>query len=195
MVANVQVVMGKVWSEKIQRHLNEKIEKSRSHGCDRVDALRHKWQINVRAKWVKGHHRGARKQAVTLGPSTCDCTCNKPKLLHFPCSHVLRAAAEQHISVDQYISPYFSMSNLFNTWSGEFWTPGLDGHYRKMFPERTEIWVPDPALKRTAKGRRQTRRHRNDMDHSQSGECRRCRICRCPGHPRRECPYRNNNTA
>ena len=81
MVANVQVVMGKAWSEKIQRHLNDKIEKSRSHGCSRVDALRHKWLVNVRAKWARGHHRGARKQAVTLGPSTCDCTCNKPKLL------------------------------------------------------------------------------------------------------------------
>jgi hypothetical protein len=44
---------------------------------------------------------------------------------------------------------------------------------------------------RTDKGRRPSRRYRNDMDHSQSREPRRCRICRCAGHPRRECPYRS----
>jgi hypothetical protein len=74
-----------------------KQKKSRSHGCSLVDALRNKWLINVRAKFVHGHHRGARKHAVTLGPTTCEYTCNKPKLLGYPCSHVLRAAAEQKI--------------------------------------------------------------------------------------------------
>jgi hypothetical protein len=47
------------------------------------------------------------------------------------------------------------------------------------------IYVPNSAMLRTDKGRRPSRRHRNDMDHSQSGEPRRCRICRCAGHPRR----------
>jgi hypothetical protein len=53
------------------------------------------------------------------------------------------------------------------------------------------IYVPNPAMLRTDKGRRPSRRHRNNMDHSQSGEPRRCRICRCAGYPRRECPYRS----
>ena len=182
------------WSKKLQRHLTEKAEKARSHGCDGVDALRHKWQVRVRAKFVKGHHRGARKHGVTLGPTTCDGTCNKPKLLGYPCSHVLRAAAEQHISVQNYISPYFNIHNLFNTWSGEFWTWGIDEHYKYVWPDRFQKWVPDPTLMRKAKGRRRSRRYHNDMDHSQSGEPRRCRVCRCAGHARRECPYRNNNT-
>ena len=193
-VANAQVAMNKPWSEKIQLHLNEKAEKSRSHGCSQVDATRHKWQISVRSKFVHGHHRGSRKHAVTLGPTTCECTCQKPKLLAYPCSHVLRAAAEQNISIVPYISAYFNTENLFNTWSGEFWAWGMDMHYRDMLSTQLEKFVPDPTLLRTAKGRRRSRRYRNDMDHSQSGEPRRCRICRCPGHPRRECPYRNVNT-
>ena len=178
----------------MQRHLDDKAKKSQRHGCKQVDALRNKWKVSVRAKFVKGHHRGAKKQAVTLGATLCECTYDKPKLLGYPCSHVLQAGADQKISVEPYVSPYFNMHNLYNTWNGEFWAWGIDTNYKQLWPERTP-WVPDPALMRTSKGRRQSRRHRNDMDHSQLGEPRRCRVCRCAGHPRRECPYRNNNTA
>jgi hypothetical protein len=114
-VANALVDLNKPWSEKMQRHLDEKAEKSQSHSSRKVDALRNKWEVNVRSKFVRGHHRGARKQAVTLGTTSCECTCNKPKLFGYPCSHVLRAAADQKISVTPYISPYFNMYNLFNT--------------------------------------------------------------------------------
>lgn len=193
-VAKALVDLNKTWSEKMQRHLDDKAKKSQRHGCRQVDALRNKWEVSVRAKFVKGHHRGAKKQAVTLGATSCECTCNKPKLLGYPCSHVLRAAADQQISVEPYVSPYFNMHNLYNTWNGEFWAWGIDTNYKQLWPEGT-TWVPDPALMRTSKGRRQSRRHRNDMDHSQLGEPRRCRVCRCAGHSRRECPYRNNNTA
>jgi hypothetical protein len=58
-VANALVGMNKLWCEKMQRYLDEKAEKSRNHGCSLVDALRNKWLINVRAKYVHGHHRGA----------------------------------------------------------------------------------------------------------------------------------------
>ena len=71
-------------------------------------------KVNVRSKFVKGHHRGARKHAVTLGPNTCEYTSNKPKLLGYQCSHVLRKAAKQNISVENYISPEFN-TDLFNT--------------------------------------------------------------------------------
>jgi hypothetical protein len=192
-VANARDALNKPWSEKMQRHLDEKAKKSQSHGFRQIDALRNKWEIHVRAKFVRGHHRGSRKHAVTLRTSSCECSCNKPKLLGYPCSHVLKAASAQNISVETYISPYFNTYNLLHTWNGEFWTWGIGQHYRDVWPDKSTIWVPDPTLKRTAKGRRQSRRHRNDMDHSQSGEPRRCRVCRCPGHARRECPYRSNN--
>ena len=160
-----KVPMNKPWSEKIQRHLNEKAEKSRSQGCTQVDALRHKWRLGVRAKLVKGHHRGARKHAVTLGPNTCEYTSNKPKLLGYQYSHVLRTAAKQNISVENYISPDFN-TDLFNTWSGEFWAWGMDIIYRDMWPTKIDKWVPDLTLMRTAKGRRRSRCYKNDMDHS-----------------------------
>jgi hypothetical protein len=98
-VANARDALNKPWSEKMQRHLDEKAKKSQSHGFRQIDALRNKWEIHVRAKFVRGHHRGSRKHAVTLGTSSCECSCNKPKLLGYPCSHVLKAASAQNISL------------------------------------------------------------------------------------------------
>ena len=46
-VAKAQVELNKPWSEKMQRHLDEKAKKSQSHGCRKVDALRNKWEVNV----------------------------------------------------------------------------------------------------------------------------------------------------
>lgn len=57
-VAKAQVELNKHWSQKMQRHLDEKAKKSQRHGCSMVDALRNKWEVSVRAKFVKGHRRG-----------------------------------------------------------------------------------------------------------------------------------------
>ena len=118
--ASARVQLNKQWSEGMQRQLDCKSKKARKHGSRVVDALRKRWEIRTRQKYVQGHLRGGQRHQVTLNPSTCECTCNKPKLLHYPCSHVLRAAADQKISVDPYISPYFSTHNLLKTWDGEF---------------------------------------------------------------------------
>jgi hypothetical protein len=60
----------------------------------------------------------------------------------------------------------------------ERWVLGLvvDQHYRDVWLEKKTKLVPDLMLKRTARGRCQYRHYRNDMDHSQAGEPRRC----CP---------------
>jgi hypothetical protein len=47
-----------------------KKKKIQSYGCSLYDELRNKWQVNVRAKFVKAHHRGAIKRVVTVGPTT-----------------------------------------------------------------------------------------------------------------------------
>jgi hypothetical protein len=68
-VANAREAMNKPWSEKMPRHLDEKAKKPQSHGFRQINALRNKWEIHVRAKFVRGHHIGSRKQAVALEPS------------------------------------------------------------------------------------------------------------------------------
>jgi len=188
-LAHARVQMNKQWSEAMQDHLAIKIEKAKTHGSRVVDSLRKRWEIRTRQKYVRGYLRGDTKQEVTLNPTTCECTCKKPLLYHYPCSHVLTAAAGQRIAVDGYISPYFSMHNLMKTWDGEFWAWGVKEHHSTIW-YGGPTWWPNPALKRTVKGRRQTRRFRNDMDHSQAGEGRRCKTCKIPGHTARNCPHK-----
>lgn len=47
------------------------------------------------------------------------CSCNKPKLLHKPCSHVIAVCRFIGVPAATYISPYYSVSYLAKTLSGE----------------------------------------------------------------------------
>ena len=84
---------GKQWSEIMERYMDLKIRKSQQHDVRVVDGLRRKYEVRLRRKHVGGHARGHRKHEVQLGTSVCTCTCNKPKLLHYPCSHVYAVCA------------------------------------------------------------------------------------------------------
>jgi hypothetical protein len=188
-VAHARVQLNKPWSGAMQKHLDMKTEKSKTHGSTVVDALRKRWEIRTRQRYVQGYLRGDRKQQVTLNPSTCECTCKKPMLYHYPCSHVHRAVAAQKISVEPYISPYYSTYNLMKTWDAEFWAWGVNEHHSNVW-YGGPTWWPNPLMKRNKRGRPPTRRFRNDMDISQQGEGRRCRTCRMPGHTKKNCPER-----
>ena len=50
--------------------------------------------------------------------NTCVCFCNKPKLLHLPCSYVYAARGEAGIA-GTYVSPYYLKEAVIATWSGE----------------------------------------------------------------------------
>jgi len=54
-----------------------------------------------------------------LWPETnqCVCTCNKPELLHIPCSHVYAAREKAGIE-GTYVSPYNLKEAVLATWSG-----------------------------------------------------------------------------
>ena len=55
-----------------------------------------------------------------LWPETnqCVCICNKPELLHIPCSHVYAAREKTGIE-GTYMSPYYLKEAVLATWSGE----------------------------------------------------------------------------
>ena len=75
---------GKEWSAVMQRHMDVKINKSQKHDVRVVDGLRRKYVIRLRRKHVNSHARGDRKHECKLDAAVCTCTCNKPKLLHYP---------------------------------------------------------------------------------------------------------------
>ena len=62
------------------------------------------------------------------------------------------------------------------------------GNFNKVNPAERE-YVPDPSLMRVNRGRRQSRRIRNNMDESKADGCTRiCLLCNEKGHKEKNCP-------
>nr|CAH68172.1 H0323C08.14 [Oryza sativa] len=65
---------------------------------------------------------------------------------------------------------------IFHTWSEEIYGFGISGSYTTLSAQ--VFYIPDPSKLRVKKGRRQTRRIRNDMDESEAGgRTLRCSKC------------------
>src|SRR6185369_14935330 len=88
---------------------------------------------------------------------TCECTCNKPKLLHLPCSHVLAACGQIGLAAISFVSPYFLKQSVLNTWTGEMVGFRAIGNFNIVDPAERQ-YIPDPRLMRTGRGRRQCKR-------------------------------------
>nr|CAE03100.2 OSJNBa0017B10.15 [Oryza sativa Japonica Group] len=76
---------------------------------------------------------------------------------------------------------------IFHTWSEEIYGFGISGFYTTLSAQ--VFYIPDPSKLRVKKGRRQTRRIRNDMDESEAGgRTLRCSKCDLRGHTYKKCP-------
>ena len=53
-----------------------------------------------------------------LEVNKCECTCNKLKFYHIPCSHVLAACGKANIPMT-FVLDYFKKEAVFNTWCGK----------------------------------------------------------------------------
>ena len=98
---------------------------------------------------------------------TCECTCNKPKLLHLPCSHVLAACRQLRLNAISFVSPYYMKEAVINTWTGEMMGFRSMGNFNTVTPGE-RVYIPAPELLRDGVGRRQCRHIRNDMDESEA---------------------------
>jgi hypothetical protein len=118
----------------------------------------------------------------------CECTCNKPKLLHLPCSHVLAACRMLQLDPISFVARYYLKEVMLNTWNGEIWGFQAIGNFNTVNPDERQ-YIPDPSLVRTNRGRRQCRHIQNDMDESEAGgPTKQCFLCNMWGH-RDTCMY------
>ena len=114
-------------------------------------------------------------------------------MLHLPCSHVMAACADLvNHRPEQYVSHYFTKETICRTWQYEINGFRLVGTFTETADQ--VFYIPDPRTRRVKRGRRQTRRIRNDMDESElrGNIVSRCSSCNQTGHTYNRCP---NNQA
>src|SRR5437016_9589794 len=77
---------------------------------------------------------------------------------------------------------------LRNTWRPKMHSYAVGSSHKTI---EGPNWAPYPATKRTEPGRSRTNRIHGDMDEANATHSlRKCKICKQPGHDRRNCPQR-----
>jgi hypothetical protein len=100
--------------------VEEIIEKRRGkvhHHRTRIFYLQtNEFEIRCKRRYAFAYSAGDTIQQCKLGNSEATCTCNKPKLQHIPCSHVIAACRDMGGNdASQYISPFCTTEALKNT--------------------------------------------------------------------------------
>ncbi|KAE8817466.1 hypothetical protein D1007_04890 [Hordeum vulgare] len=147
--------------ERVQADMNSKMQKSKMH---RVICLDTKTRNVFQGKEFRNFTVQSRqkKEVVHLksesiskfGESTihesATCSCNKPQLLHKPCTHVIAVCCQIGVSTAKYMSPYYSLAYLGRIWSGNFDEYKISRSYRNITPFEcnTTTWIPDKRLER-----------------------------------------------
>jgi hypothetical protein len=182
---------------KIMTYMADKIAKGQNHTVYTFGNVERRFEIRLRDNCGFGSQVEQKTHEVTIGMEevpTCICTCNKPKLFHLPCSHVLAACGQIGMESSSFVSSYFLKETVYNTWCGEIRGYRAVGNYNTVVEEHRE-YIPDFGLMRQCRGRRKVRRIRNDMDESEvGGPTRQCMHCTKYGHRMRHCPELKERT-
>nr|CAE01945.2 OSJNBa0073L13.8 [Oryza sativa Japonica Group] len=156
------------YSPAITQYMDEKSKKGGIHRVWPAGNRELLFEIRLRDKSGVGIGTTDITLECTLWPEyhACKCNCNKPYLLHRPCSHVLAASAKGGVDGNIFVSPYFRKESWEATWRGELrgWRAVCD--FTRPPPGQAN-WVPDSNLLVDTKGRRQSRRIKNLMDEAE----------------------------
>ena len=178
------------YCEKITKYMNDKMAKSCTHTVTSIGNQERRFEVRL-AHNKFGTGNAILTHEVKIGNEarpTCQCTCNKPKLLHLPCSHVLAACRMLKLDAISFVSPYFLKESVLNTWTGEMYGFQSAGNFT-IVDHAARRYIPAPHLLREGVGRRQCHRIRNDMDESEAGgPTRQCLLCNAFGHWDIGCP-------
>ncbi|KAL6657088.1 hypothetical protein ACP70R_004868 [Stipagrostis hirtigluma subsp. patula] len=150
--------------ERVQDDMNAKMQKVQMHQviCMNTDDTisyfgeeDKKFKVQLKQRHVivhlKSTYTGTMDKADRrIYRKSAECSCNKPKLYHKPCSHVIAVCCQIGVSTAAYISPYHSLSYLAKTWSQTFdvsdKTLKCFKDCRLLIPWETPTWIPDKKL-------------------------------------------------
>jgi hypothetical protein len=135
--------------------MEKKIQKGRGHivVATRNQELRFELCLQTEKFGTRNIMRTHEVKIGTEQYPTCECTCNKPKLLHLPCSHVLAACVMLQMDPMSFVSPYYVRQAVVYTWTGEMHGFRYIGNFNTADPAERK-YLLDPSLMRTNRGRR-----------------------------------------
>ncbi|BAF22377.1 Os07g0646500 [Oryza sativa Japonica Group] len=159
--------------ECVQDEMNAKVQKAQTYHVTRMNTAdtnvfsneaHQRFKVQSRQKGVivhliskrihKNHKRNIACQSEIRRIARC--SCNKARLLHKPCSHVIAVCCQVGVSIASYMSPFYSLSYLVKTWSGKSDASNLVDrnfarnvlNYKFLCPGETQTWIPDKRLER-----------------------------------------------
>ena len=177
------------FAPRVHTLLDARRAKAQHHRTRIFDRRNNEFEVLCKRKYASAYSVGDTVQQCNVGPMEAKCTCNKPKLEHIPCSHVLAACKELGGNDGgHYVSWFYTTEALRNTWRPKMHSYAVGSSHKTI---EGPNWAPYPATKRTEPGRRRSHRIHGDMDEADATHgLRKCKICKQPGHDRRNCPQR-----
>lgn len=132
---------------KITAYMQAETEKAQSHTVFVMGNTEHRFNVVLRDKAGFGTARSLVTHKVCLGDHVNEhsCTCNKLKLIHKPCSHVLATCGTIHMDPLNFISEYFMKERVQQAWCDELRGFRVVGNFATLdIAQRT--WILDLDL-------------------------------------------------
>ncbi|XP_029145239.1 uncharacterized protein [Arachis hypogaea] len=120
------------------------------------------------------------------------CGCGEFQVDRIPCRHVFACCVNQRLDWKQYVHEVYTMGEIRKVYKTRFRPLGNPTTWPVHQGPRL---VPNPHLKRVAKGRPKKTRFLNEMDIHDLRSPRRCRLYGGEGHSRRRCSRRGETSA
>lgn len=154
--AAAQQRVGDVYCNKVMEAMTKNATIAQSHIVRTYSIDRSRFEVEE--GFNQQNHRSGYTWRLNLDERTCEC--GRFQTFKYPCSHVIAACANQSLDYLQYVDPVYTIQNIVDAYSGQWYPIGND---LNMPPRAGPRIAPDPAKIRK-KGRPRSTRIRNEMD-------------------------------
>ncbi|XP_021724760.1 uncharacterized protein LOC110692084 [Chenopodium quinoa] len=174
--------LGLPYPPKVIAILEKNTATARYHRVEAYNRRLHIYQVTTE-KGERFGCKGGHKHTVNFQLLTC--TCNKPKIFHLPCSHVLAVCATYSLSERPWVDPSLQSKAYTDTYAAQLWPIPCETTWEQYVGPKI---IADSSMVR-GRGRPRSKRIRNEMDETNRPPTR-CSRCHQQGHNRTTCPAR-----
>jgi hypothetical protein len=119
--SNETVNRGFHWSRNVTQKLIKRGDKARLHRVNPYKSQLGEFEVTHQGETLPNDKWEDNKYHVKLHNEGSSCGCLKPDLTGIPCSHVLAVIRVRKFSLPMFVSNFYSVANLVNTWKGRFY--------------------------------------------------------------------------